>query len=98
MAGPQTNTFCHPEPLAPLVIPSPSLPVILSAAKDLLSPLRAARPLGTGSAKDLLSPLPTFPEQIPRRFARAVAIAAFRLRWRAVAASAEAMARRPTSG
>src|SRR6266545_2539388 len=34
------------------------------------------------------------PEQIPRRSARAVAIAAFRLRWRAVAATAEALARR----
>src|ERR1700693_6288632 len=37
--------------------PLSSPPVIPSEARDLLSPLRVARPLGTDSARDLLRPL-----------------------------------------
>jgi hypothetical protein len=43
----RTGAFvCHPEPFA--------IPVILSAAKDLLSRCKALTLLRTGSAKDLL--------------------------------------------
>src|SRR5450759_2955494 len=62
----------------------------LSAISNQLSALSVCHPeRSEGSALTVDKT-----EQILRRYARAVAIAAIRLRWRAVAASAEALARR----